>query len=112
MAEETIETALSSLDGMADRTEIAFFGGSFTGIDRGLMVSLLDLAESYVEDGCVSGIRMSTRPDYIDGEIISILKNYTVKAVELGIQSTSDKVLAASQRGHTSVFHIALCKVK
>lgn len=102
MAEETIETALSSLDGMADRTEIAFFGGSFTGIDRELMVSLLDLAESYVEDGRVSGIRMSTRPDYIDGEIISILKNYTVKAVELGIQSTSDKVLAASKRGHTS----------
>lgn len=102
MAEETIETALSSLDGMADRTEIAFFGGSFTGIDRELMVSLLDLAQSYVEDGRVSGIRMSTRPDYIDGEIISILKNYTVKAVELGIQSTSDKVLAASKRGHTS----------
>ena len=74
MAEETIETALSSLDGMADRTEIAFFGGSFTGIDRELMVSLLDLAQSYVEDGRVSGIRMSTRPDYIDGEIISILK--------------------------------------
>ncbi len=101
MAENTIEEALTSLDGMADKTEIAFFGGSFTGIDRGLMVSLLDLAESYVERGLVSGIRMSTRPDYINEEIISILKNYTVKAVELGIQSTSDKVLSFSKRGHT-----------
>lgn len=102
MAEETIETTLTSLEGRADSTEIAFFGGSFTGIDRGLMVSLLDLAESYVADGRVSGIRMSTRPDYIDDEIIGILKNYTVNAVELGIQSTSDRVLKASKRGHTS----------
>ena len=102
MAEEVIETVLSSLHDKEQSTEIAFFGGSFTGIDRKLMISLLDLAESYVDDGRVSGIRMSTRPDYIDEEIIGILKNYTVKAVELGIQSTSDKVLKASKRGHIS----------
>lgn len=101
-AEKTILTALSSLGGMADKTEIAFFGGSFTGIERGLMITLLDTAEKYVREGLVSGIRMSTRPDYIDDEIISILKNYTVKAVELGIQSTSDIVLKKSKRGHTS----------
>ena len=101
-AEKTIENALSSLEGMADKTEIAFFGGSFTGIDRKLMLTLLDLAEKYVRDGMVSGIRMSTRPDYIDDEIINILKNYTVRAVELGIQSTSDTVLKASKRGHTA----------
>ncbi len=102
MAEEVIETVLSSLHDKEQNTEIAFFGGSFTGIDRELMISLLDLAQSYVDDGAVSGIRMSTRPDYIDEEIIGILKNYTIKAVELGIQSTSDKVLTASKRGHTS----------
>ncbi|MGN1410033.1 MAG: elongator complex protein 3, partial [Eubacteriales bacterium] len=101
-AEKTIETALSSLGEMADKTEIAFFGGSFTGIDRELMVTLLDLAEKYVREGRVSGIRMSTRPDYIDDEIINILKNYTVRAVELGIQSTSDAVLRKSKRGHTA----------
>lgn len=82
--------------------EIAFFGGSFTGIDRDLMVRLLTKAESYVSRGEVSGIRMSTRPDYIDGEVIRILKDFTVKEVELGIQSMSDGVLAASKRGHTA----------
>lgn len=82
--------------------EIAFFGGSFTGIDRDLMLRLLTKAESYVSRGEVSGIRMSTRPDYIDGEVIRILKDFTVKEVELGIQSMSDRVLAASRRGHTA----------
>ncbi|MBR0303393.1 MAG: radical SAM protein [Clostridia bacterium] len=95
-----IDDAVSSSAG-AER-EIAFFGGSFTGIDRGLMIRLLDLAEEYVAEGDACGIRMSTRPDYIDGEIISILSRYTVSEVELGIQSMSDRVLALSKRGHTA----------
>ncbi|MBE6586826.1 MAG: radical SAM protein [Ruminococcaceae bacterium] len=82
--------------------EIAFFGGSFTGIDRGLMIKLLDIAEGYVKEGRVSGIRMSTRPDYISREITDILHGYTVSQVELGIQSFSDKVLEASVRGHST----------
>ena len=97
---ETIEDALStSQDAVC---EIAFFGGSFTGIDRSLMIRLLDTAQSYVDSGHVIGIRMSTRPDYIDEEITEILKNYTVTQVELGIQSMSDRVLGISKRGHTS----------
>ncbi len=92
--ERTLSTAKDAC------AEIAFFGGSFTGIDRELMIRLLDIAEKYVKDGRVSGIRMSTRPDYIDTEIIEILKNYTVSQIELGIQSMSDKVLRASKRGH------------
>ncbi len=95
-----IETALDTLG--EREAEIAFFGGSFTGIDRGLMITLLDTAQEYVDAGRVVGIRLSTRPDYIDGEIISILSRYTVAAIELGIQSTSDAVLAASRRGHTA----------
>ncbi len=98
----TIEEALTTLEGAGESTEIAFFGGSFTGIDRDLMITLLDLAEKYVHVGKVSGIRMSTRPDYIDEEIIKILDNYTVNAVELGIQSMSDEVLQKSKRGHTA----------
>ena len=102
MARETIELHLATVRGRAASCEIAFFGGSFTGIDRGLMISLLDLAEEYVRRGEVSGIRMSTRPDYIDDEIIALLKRYTISAVELGIQSMSDKVLKTSKRGHTA----------
>ncbi len=99
MAEREIETVLETVRGRETECEIAFFGGSFTGIDRGLMVSLLDIAEKYVASGDVSGIRMSTRPDYIDREIVQILKDYTVSAVELGVQSMSDSVLEASKRG-------------
>lgn len=98
----TIESALSTIDGTGRVAEIAFFGGSFTGIDRGLMISLLDLAEEYVRSGAVSGIRMSTRPDYISREIIDIIGKYTLSEVELGVQSMSDAVLSASRRGHTA----------
>ena len=101
-AKKAIEEVLSTVRGTDTEREIAFFGGSFTGIDRGLMISLLDLAQSYVDAGEVSAIRMSTRPDYINEEIIEILKNYTISAVELGIQSFSDNVLTLSKRGHTT----------
>ncbi len=97
---EIIEETLSTADDA--ECEIAFFGGSFTGIDRDLMVRLLDVAEEYVKKGKVQGIRMSTRPDYIDSETVSILKNYTVSQIELGIQSMSDEVLAKCRRGHTA----------
>ena len=85
-AETTIADVLATVRGDAD-CEIAFFGGSFTGIERGLMIRLLDLAEEYVRTGKVSGIRFSTRPDYIDEEIIAILQQYTISAAELGIQA-------------------------
>ena len=96
----TIDEVLSTVREDCD-CEIAFFGGSFTGIDRTLMTGLLDLAQSYVDSGRVSGLRMSTRPDYIDEEILGILRRYTISAVELGIQSFSETVLTACRRGHS-----------
>ena len=82
-------------------TEIAFFGGSFTGIDRGLMIRLLDTAQSFVQAGRVSSIRLSTRPDYINNEILDILSRYSVKVIELGLQSMDNDVLKCTRRGHT-----------
>jgi len=96
---EIIDTALSTIN-EDQQAEIAFFGGSFTGIDRILMISLLEIAKTYIDAGKVSSVRLSTRPDYIDEEIIAILKRYGVKTVELGLQSTSDGVLSFSKRGH------------
>lgn len=96
----TIEDSLAT---KGDREcEIAYFGGSFTGIERVLMLRLLDIAQEYVDKGYVSGIRMSTRPDYISEEICRILRGYTVSQVELGIQSFDDRVLSACRRGHTA----------
>lgn len=82
-------------------TEIAFFGGSFTAIERGYMISLLESAQPFLRNGAFGGIRISTRPDAIDTEILNILKKYGVTAIELGAQSTDDEVLSINKRGHT-----------
>lgn len=82
--------------------EIAFFGGSFTAIDKDYMTELLSAASPYVEKGIVSGIRISTRPDCIDSKTLALLKEYNVTAIELGAQSMCDDVLLANKRGHTS----------
>ncbi len=106
---ETIERALETVDAQTE-AEIAFFGGSFTGIDRALMKRLLAMAQEFVDAGRVTSIRLSTRPDMISPEILEILKDYSVKTVELGIQSTSDKVLSAARRGHTAEQAREACK--
>ncbi|MBQ3947936.1 MAG: radical SAM protein [Ruminococcus sp.] len=85
-----------------ENTEIAFFGGSFTAIPRDYMTELLEAAEEFVGEGKFSGIRCSTRPDCIDDEILSLLKQRGVTAIELGAQSMSEKVLELNERGHTS----------
>ncbi|MBS7360263.1 MAG: radical SAM protein, partial [Oscillospiraceae bacterium] len=84
-----------------ETTEIGFFGGSFTAINREYMISLLDAAKPYIEKGLFSGIRVSTRPDAIDRDILSVLKEYKVTAIELGAQSTDEEVLLLNRRGHT-----------
>lgn len=105
----TIDAALATIS-PGTETEIAFFGGSFTGIDRELMLYLLELAEEYVRAGRVCGIRLSTRPDYIDDEILDILSRYSVHDIELGIQSMDDSVLALCRRGHTAARSEAACR--
>ena len=105
-----IDAALATLDGCPER-EIAFFGGSFTGIDRALMRELLDTAQSYVDRGLVQSIRLSTRPDYIDGEVLSLLARYAVRTVELGLQSMDDRVLHAVRRGHDRACAERACRM-
>ncbi len=83
-------------------SEIAFFGGSFTAIDRDYMIYLLECAYPYVSNGMFKGIRCSTRPDAIDEDVLAILRRYGVTAIELGAQSMSDTVLAMNDRGHTA----------
>lgn len=101
-----IEDALATISHDSE-VEIAYFGGSFTGIDRELMIYLLNVAKDYVEHpregrARVTGIRMSTRPDYIDDEIMGVLSHYPVKTVELGLQSMDDEVLRLTNRGHSA----------
>ncbi len=79
--------------------EIAFFGGSFTGLEFDTQEGFLSVAAEFSDR--ISGIRLSTRPDYIDADIIRLLKKYNVTTVELGVQSSNDKVLAKNSRGHS-----------
>lgn len=85
-----------------ENTEIAFFGGSFTAINRNYMMGLLDVAYRFVKSGDVKGIRISTRPDAIDEEILEILKAHGVTAIELGAQSLVARVLKMNNRGHSA----------
>lgn len=96
------EIALKKPGRDAAQSEIAFFGGSFTAIERADMVSLLEAAVPYVQSGGFSGIRISTRPDCIDEEILGVLRRYGVTTIELGAQSMDDNVLALNGRGHTA----------
>ena len=96
----TLESAVA--DGIdSENTEIAFFGGSFTAIPREYMVSLLEATKPYIKAHRFCGIRISTRPDAIDEEILGILKEYGVTSIELGAQSTDEEVLFLNRRGHT-----------
>ena len=105
------EEAIRLRQGNLKNTQLAFFGGSFTAIEPEYMTSLLEAAKPYIGEGGFSGIRISTRPDAISKEMLEFLKSYGVNAVELGIQSMSDKVLAANRRGHTAQDTVAATKM-
>ncbi|HEY9168584.1 MAG TPA: radical SAM protein [Lutibacter sp.] len=94
-----IDTYLKTIPNSTE-VNIAFFGGSFTGIPRVDMIAYLESAYTYVKAGKVHGIRLSTKPDYITDDILDILEKYGVTSIELGAQSTNNKVLLKSGRGH------------
>jgi len=96
-----IEENLESIKDKQTNIEIAFFGGSFTGIEVEKQKEYLEIANEYVKNKKVDGIRLSTRPDYINKEILKMLKKYNVKTIELGVQSTNDYILKRCERGHT-----------
>ena len=98
-----LTAACEELSDRFDEVDIAFFGGSFTGIEEPEMRRYLSAAararEKYKK---ITGIRLSTRPDYISEHILDVLEAYRVTTVELGVQSMNDDVLAASRRGHSA----------
>ena len=98
-AQTIIERNLATIPKNYD-IQIAFFGGSFTCLPLETQESYLQVAQPFIKNGRVSGIRISTRPDYIDDNILRTLKRYHVTDIELGAQSTNDEVLRKSGRGH------------
>ncbi|MBM4314752.1 MAG: radical SAM protein [Deltaproteobacteria bacterium] len=97
---ETVRTYLEAGRRRGGPVEIAFYGGTFTGMPREEQLHLLGLAASYLREGTVDHIRISTRPDEIDAAGLDMLQAFGVKTVEIGAQSLDDDVLRLSQRGH------------
>lgn len=105
-----VESDLEPLNTVVDRylsyfrergqVELAFYGGSFTAINEKLRLKLLSEGKSLIDKGLISSIRISTRPDCIDKNILNELKYHGVKVIELGVQSLDADVLKLSNRGH------------
>ena len=93
----TIEYYLKNFNDDSKYVEIAFFGGSFTAIDEKKQIELLEAANEYIKNGKANSIRISTRPDYINKDILKRLKKYHVKTIELGVQSSNDYILNKSK---------------
>ncbi len=96
--ERIIEEYLGFLPKENRYVEVAFFGGSFTGLDLKVQEDFLRSAYKYKD--FVDGVRMSTRPDYINDEVLNLAKKYNVKTIELGLQSSDNEVLQLNGRGH------------
>ena len=102
---ETVKQAMdptAALPRNGAKRQLAFYGGSFTAIPLARQLALLKAAKAYMDRGELDSIRLSTRPDAIDGEILKRLKSYGVETIELGAQSLCDEVLTLSERGHTA----------
>lgn len=98
---DTIEYYLKNFKNKDNYIEVAFFGGSFTAIEQEKQEELLSAVQPYIQDKKVDSIRLSTRPDAIDKNILKMLKRYNVKTIELGVQSTNDYILEKCKRGHS-----------
>ena len=98
---DTVNEYLETIDHNNSTVEVSFFGGTFTAIDVNKQKELLAVAKEYKDKGLIDKIRMSTRPDAINGYILSYLKDYNVDIIELGVQSLDDEILRLSGRGHT-----------
>lgn len=97
-----IKDALEKYNKDGKNIEVAFFGGSFTGIEEDKQVEYLEVVKEFIDRKQISSIRISTRPDYINQHILDVLKKYNVKIIELGVQSMDEDVLKLSKRGHNS----------
>lgn len=99
---EVLEKAINSRRFDIKRNpEVAFYGGTFTGLPKDRITRLLEAVAPYIRDRLISSIRVSTRPDFIDEECLKIMKDFHVSTVELGVQSLDEDVLLMARRGHT-----------
>lgn len=97
-----VESYLAWNKEKSKKVEIAFYGGSFTGVDPDYQEELLSWACAFIQTGRVNAIRISTRPDYVSEDQLRLLRKYEVGTVEIGAQSFVDEVLNQARRGHNA----------
>ena len=100
--EKTITEYLHTINNDDAIIEVSFFGGTFTAIKIEKQIELLTVAKKFKDNNKIKFIRLSTRPDYIDDNVLSNLKKYSVDIIELGVQSLDEEVLMKSGRGHSA----------
>ena len=110
--EKTLDRAIISKD-FKERPnpEVAFYGGTFTGLPAAQIHDLLEAVNPYIRQGLFRSIRVSTRPDALDETLLEAMRNHNVLTIELGAQSMDDEVLTLSKRGHTSEDTISAVKL-
>lgn len=99
---DTIDLHLKTTNREKTEVQIAFFGGNFLGLPQSQQKAYLSVAQGYIDCGFVDSIRFSTRPDSISENSLDFIKAFTVKNIELGMQSMDDEVLLKAGRGHTA----------
>ena len=95
---EKINSYLDTMDTKNSIKEVSFFGGTFTAIPVAKQKELLAVAREYKDREFIHKIRLSTRPDAINGYILNYLKEFKVDIIELGVQSLDDNVLRLASR--------------
>jgi histone acetyltransferase (RNA polymerase elongator complex component) len=99
---QTLHNAIKSTGFDTSREpEVAFYGGTFTRLPMGRMKEMLETVAPFVKEGLFKSVRVSTRPDSVQAEQLSLMRKLGVATVELGTQSMDDGVLELSRRGHT-----------
>ena len=70
-----IEQHIVTIPALNSKIEIGFFGGNFTGIPINEQENYLKIIQPYLVQGSVQGIRLSTRPDYINEKVSAIIES-------------------------------------
>lgn len=91
--------------------QLAFYGGTFTGLPESLWEIALEFAQNLRQNGLASGYRCSTRPDTLSKARLQELEKSGCQLVELGIQSFDNAALMASGRGYTGKQAKAACSM-
>jgi len=88
--------------------QIAFYGGTFTALPLEMRSYYYTLVEPFLDE--LTSLRISTRPDCLDDEVLTWCSSHRIRTIELGIQDFDDAVLRAAQRGYTSATALEACQ--